>query len=276
MARTPLQFVTGGLARLERTLRRVRRGLSAPRGRGQTERPNDADEWASLYAEELRPVRAVESVIARALVDVTRPGETLLETGCGAAKISAELATTGRRIELADFSEPILARARELFSVSELPAPGITLCDITRPLPWKDRAVDVLWSSGVLEHWTDEELIPIVREQARVTRRLVISLVPHAGCFAYRWGKSVAEASGTWPFGRELPRSSLRGVFERAGLQRVTERTLWAEAGIDFLNFVDPEVRRDAAEWLQQLSPDDPIRSQQGYLLMTLGEVAGA
>ena len=69
----------------------------------------------------------------------------------------------------------------------------------------------------------------------------------------------MAEASGTWPFGRELPRSSLREVFEKAGLRRVTERTLWAEAGIDFLNFVDPEVKRDAEEWLWHLPPTIPF-----------------
>ncbi|MBX3731601.1 MAG: class I SAM-dependent methyltransferase [Verrucomicrobiae bacterium] len=273
MARNPAQFASGGLARAERLLRGLRRHLSRPARPGQTERPNDADEWASLYAAERRPVRTLESPIARALTRCSFPGELLLETGCGAAAISAELATTGRRVALADFSEAILIRARALFEASGLPAPETTVCDLTRPLPWADQSVDVTWSSGVLEHWPDAELVPIVREQARISRRRVIALVPHAGCLAYRWGKSVAEAEGTWPFGRELPRASLRAVFEQAGLRDVTEETLWAEAGMDFLNFVDPEIRREAAAWLAGLPADDPIRQQQGYLLMTVGSV---
>lgn len=276
MARTPAQFAAGGLARLERALRACRRRLSRVPQSGQTDRPNDADEWARLYPEALTPVRAVQSTIARALVDLTHPSEVLLETGCGAAAISAELATTGRGIELADFSEEILVRAKKLFEVSGLCAPRTTLCDLTRPLPWPDRSVDATWSSGVLEHWTDTELVPIIREQARISRRRVISLVPHAGCVAYRWGKAVAEAEGTWPFGRELPRSSLRGVFEQAGLKRVEERTLWSEAGLNFLNYVDPEIRRAATAWFDQLSEDDPVRLQQGYLLLTVGDVSAA
>jgi len=136
--------------------------------------------------------------------------------------------------------------------------------------------VDVTWSSGVLEHWTDDELVPIVRELARISRRRVVSLVPHAGCVAYRWGKAVAEAEGTWPYGRELPRSSLRGVFEAAGLHRVEERTLWSEAGLEFLHFVDSEVRRSFADWFRHLADNDPIRIQQGYLLLTVGEVTAS
>jgi len=103
----------------------------------------------------------------------------------------------------------------------------------------------------------------------------VVSLVPYAGCFAYRWGKAVAEREGTWPYGRELPRSSLRDVFEQAGLVDVQEWTLWSEAGLNFLDFVDSEIRRSAATWFHSLPADDPLRSQQGYLLLTVGDVSG-
>lgn len=266
-------MLAGALTRLERGVRTVRRRLQRPAASGQTGRPNDADEWANLYAETPEPVRALNSPVARVLERLTRPGELVLETGCGSATISAELAVAGRRIELGDFSADILERARRLFEASGLAAPGTTLCDLSKRLPWNDQAVDVTWSSGVLEHWTDEELLPIVREQARITRRVVISLVPHAGSFAYRWGKWIAEQDGLWPYGRELPRATLRPVFEAAGLVNVTESTVWAEASLDFLHFIDPEVRRQAVRWWESLPADDPVRRDQGYLLLTVGEV---
>jgi len=59
-------------------------------------------------------------------------------------------------------------------------------------------------------------------------------------------------------------------------LKRVEERTLWSEAGLNFLNYVDPEIRRAATAWFSQLSVDDPVRLQQGYLLLTVGEVSAA
>ena len=92
--------------------------------------------------------------------------------------LSAELATVGRVIELCDFSQPILDRAVKLFEASKLPVPGTCLADLTASLPWEDNAVDTVWSSGVLEHWTDEELIPIVSEMAGVCSKSLISLVP--------------------------------------------------------------------------------------------------
>ncbi len=275
MARTPSQITAGALARLERLLRTLRRRLTRPRATARTDRPNNAEEWSQLYADHLQPVRTLSSPIAEAIAQLTQPGDVVLETGCGAAAISAELATAGRIIELADFSDAILQRARQLFAVSGLAEPRTTLCDLTRPLPWPDRAVDVCWSSGVLEHWTDAELVSVVRELARITRKRVVSLVPYSGCLAYRWGKSVAEAEGTWPYGRELPRASLRTVFEQAGLQRVTESNLWSAAGFNFLDFVDSEIRRRAVAWFESLPADDPLRAQQGYLLLTVGEIAG-
>ncbi|MFM8358950.1 MAG: class I SAM-dependent methyltransferase [Verrucomicrobiota bacterium] len=272
-ARTPRQMLAGALTRAERAVRGIRRRLQRPAARGQTGRPNDADEWAGLYAETLEPVRTLNSPVARVLEGLTRPGERVLETGCGSATLSAELAVAGRQIELGDFSADILERARRLFAASGLPAPGITLCDLSQRLPWDDGAVDVTWSSGVLEHWTDEELLPIVREQARITRRRVISLVPHSGSLAYRWGKWIAEQDGPWPYGREIPRATLRPVFEAAGLAQVTEDTVWTEASLNFLDFIDPEVRRQAVRWWDSLPADDPVRRGQGYLLLTVGEV---
>jgi SAM-dependent methyltransferase len=268
------RLTCAGLQRLERILRAFRRWLIRRMTlRAQIERPNDADQWDSLYAPVENPVTRLESPLARILEDLTESGESVLETGCGSATISAELALVGRRIELADFSAGILERARKLFEISRLPPPVTRLADLTKPLPWPDKSVDVTWSSGVLEHWTDEELIPIVREMTRISRRRVISLVPNSACVLYRYGKWSAERDGTWPYGRELPRRSLRGVFEEAGLSRVVESTVWPEVAVEFIRLIDPEIYREVLSWWEQLPPDDPIRQSQGYLLLTVGEI---
>jgi SAM-dependent methyltransferase len=216
-------------------------------------------------------VKGLSSPVAQALAELTVRGDVLLEAGCGSGTLSAELATAGRVIELCDFSQAILDRAAGLFRVSGLPPPGLTLCDLTGPLPWPDRALDVVWSSGVLEHWTDEELLPIVSEMARISRKSVISLVPYAGCVFYRMGKHLAEASGRWPYGREIPRRSLKPVFERAGLSGVREWTVWNEWGPRLLGLTDAVLERQVSEWWDSLPADDPAREGQGYLLLTVG-----
>lgn len=258
---------------IERRARRTRLQLSRPLRTAQLDRPNNPEEWHSVYDTPITAVDSARSPIAMFLLQHSAPGDVMLETGCGSASISAELSIAGRQVELADFSQPILDRAARLFAASKLPLPHARLADLTQPLPWPDRSVDITWSSGVLEHWTDEELVSIVREMVRVSRKRVVSLVPFAGSVFYRWGKHVAESTGTWSYGRELPRETLCGVFGQAGLHNIVEETLWADAALNFVKLIDPELVPEVARWWQALPSDDPLRRSQGYLLATVGEV---
>ena len=123
----------------------------------------------------------------------------------------------------------------------------------------------------MLEHWTDEELVPIVCQMARISRKCVISLVPYAGCIFYRLGKHLAEESGRWPYGREIPRRTLLPVFQQAGLTDVREYTVWNEWGPKLLGLTDRKLERLVERWWDSLPPDDPAKENQGYLLLTVG-----
>jgi SAM-dependent methyltransferase len=254
-----------------RLTRHARLAFLRRKAQWQLERPNSASEWAALYPERQDVIRQVQSPVARTIVDLTSPGDVLLEAGCGHARLSAELALAGRRIELCDFSQEILDRAAALFQRSNLPVPGMTLADITRPLPWRDKSVDWVWSSGVLEHWTDEELAPILKEMARISRRGVISLVPSARSVFYRMGKHLMEDAGLWPYGRELPKATLEPVFRGAGLQSIREFTVAAEEALLLLRPTDPSIYALVSNWWMKLPPDDPLLRDQGYLLVTVG-----
>jgi SAM-dependent methyltransferase len=237
----------------------------------QIHRPNSPLEWSALYPDTKEIVREVQNPLVRAIIDLTCAGDVLLEAGCGHARLSAELAWAGRRIELCDFSPEILDRAAALFQRSQLPPPRLTLADITRPLPWPAGSVDWVWSSGVLEHWTDEELAPILKEMARISRKGVISLVPNARSVFYRLAKHLMEDAGLWPYGRELPKATLAPTFQTAGLQSIREFTIVPEEGTLLLRQTDPGIYALVSKWWRNLPPDDPLLHDQGYLLVTVG-----
>lgn len=260
--------------KLERIARRNRLRIAQSDTSNAPAEPNDSERWEAVYNQPAESVTALTSVIARELEALTQPGESLLEAGCGYGRISAELATVNRRIELCDFSSKILEQAVNLFEASNLMPPKTHVCDLTQPLPFGDDSVDCIWSSGVLEHWTDDELKPILNEMKRVSRKRVISLVPSAASFPYRWGKHAAESSGRWPYGRELPRSTQIPAFQTAGLSRIEERTIWADASLGFLEYVDEYTEQAAREWFGALPDDDPAKLANGYLLLTVGDVA--
>jgi SAM-dependent methyltransferase len=254
-----------------RVSRQARLSLLRRSARWQIQRPNSPAEWSALYPDTAETIREVRSPIARVVAELTSPGDVLLEAGCGHARLSAELALSGRVIELCDFSPEILERAGALFRRSGLAAPRLTLADITRPLPWPDRSVDWVWSSGVLEHWTDEELAPILQDMARICRKGVISLVPNARAVFYRLAKHLMEDAGLWPYGRELPRATLKPVFEAAGLESIREFTIAPEEGLPLLRQTDPGIYGLVSNWWSKLAPDDPLQQDQGYLLVTVG-----
>ena len=153
---------------------RVLRSFSATASDTYANRPNRPDEWEREYLTTVRPVASLAHPVAQAIAGLSEPGDSLLEAGCGSESCPPSWRAV-RQIELADFSVPILERASRVFVLRGCPRLGLTCCDLTKlPHPWSDNSVDVVWSSGVLEHWTDVELIPIVSEMARVARKRVV------------------------------------------------------------------------------------------------------
>ncbi len=237
----------------------------------KTDQPNNPESWEKMYLTNLMPVTGVNSEISKRIIDLTKKGDTLLETGCGSGQLSAELAIAGRDAAVCDFSDLILIRVKELFKLSNLPEPKTYMADMTQFLPFTDNQFDVVWSSGVLEHWTDDELKPILNELTRCSKKCVISFVPNERSLLYRYGRENAEKNGIAPWGREIPRSSLKSQFEAAGLKNVFEETLCNSMAVGFLNYLDPAFSVKIGNWLNELPDSDPVKENQGYLLLTVG-----
>lgn len=236
-----------------------------------TVHPNDPLGWERVYLSKVRPVTNVKSEIVKVILDLTTKGESLLETGCGSGTLSAELSIAGRNVSFCDFSQQILDRVKLLFHISGLSYTGAYLVDITKQMPFEDEQFDVIWNSGVLEHWTDDELKPIVNELARCAKRCVISLVPNEKSVLYRYGRESAEKCGIAPWGREIPRNSLKDIFENVGLVNIKECTVCASDAPNLIGIIDPIFARKIKQWWNAIPETDPVKINQGYLLLTVG-----
>lgn len=215
--------------------------------------------WAEALEQtlEVDPPVAWSSEVAKWV----SPNDSILELGAGTGRL-AKLIPAKRKV-LMDFSSDLLAIA-----ANNVPGAETLLQDI-RKIPWalKDREMSVSYSVGVLEHFSDEEIVEILREQARVSD-LVITLVPNASSFFYQYWKWRLEMKGKWGFAKELPKHSLLSYYNKAGLDVVLEHTADIESPLIFAKslHLSKSATKEISQFLAACS-----EANQGYLLVTVG-----
>lgn len=194
-------------------------------------------------------------------------GDSMLELGSGTGELSAILGAHGRIPLLLDFSEESIDYAKALFK--ELRIEGHFYWeDILAGMSLKTSSVHWVWSSGLLEHFSDEKVVDILKESVRVCTKGVMSLVPNARSIFYRIGKFKMEQEGTWAYGKEMPKFTMKNYFRVAGLKKIKEYSVAPYHSIQFWG----QAERDIKSFYDSLSPEELQKLDQGYLLFTYGE----
>lgn len=141
-------------------------------------------------------------------------GAKVLEAGCGSGDTLA--AFKKQETYGLDLSKKSLALAKKN-------AKHTVLGDIFK-MPFKDNTFDLVYNSGVLEHFPEPNNLKATKEMARITKKggYVIIILPNKYCFWYRAVKiATIKITGKWEFGYEeeysLPR--LKNLVQRAGLK---------------------------------------------------------
>ncbi len=134
-----------------------------------------------------------------------RPGTTVLEAGCGTGGLARALEKAGAAMTLVDIVPAAVARS----VAASKTARGVN-ADLFR-LPFADESFDVVFNSGVMEHFEPGQLASGLKEMARVVRRggRMVVVVPSKRGRYYVAGKRRLERAGKWEYGVEYPQGSL-------------------------------------------------------------------
>ena len=138
----------------------------------------------------------------------------VLEAGCGTGQTLALLSERHDTVGL-DISRAALNLAR---SNCKNPVLGSIF-----QIPFKNNTFDLVYNSGVIEHFKDPENVAAIQEMARVTKSSgrVVIIVPNTLCIWYKVGKYVAVMMRNFEFGYEEDYSPkrLETAVRRAGLE---------------------------------------------------------
>jgi SAM-dependent methyltransferase len=110
------------------------------------------------------------------LLDRLRPGERVLDLGCGAGRFCAVALEAGAQVAGVDIAEAALERAR-----ANAPGADLRRVEADGTFPFEDAAFDLVWCSEVLEHVPDTQgFLSEARRVLTAGGRLLVTTPSHS------------------------------------------------------------------------------------------------
>lgn len=189
----------------------------------------DSEEAVSAFARAGQPngiLSGVYAFYAEQACKMIRPGDRVLDLGCGPALLLASIAALNQEASFVgvDSSAPMIARGNE--SLRRLAARNIDLRvdDMTELDSVESRSIDVVLSSMAMHH------LPDIDHLHRCFEAIERVMAPDAGIFISDFGRLKSLKSIEYFVGRAIPpdepilerdyRASLRAAFSREEFKR--------------------------------------------------------
>ena len=96
------------------------------------------------------------------MMKLTKPEERVLEIGCGSGQTSLYLAKHGRCVTALDYAKESIDRIRLIAKIANIELTTVQ-ADALHALPFMPDAFDVIFQAGLLEHFSQEERISMLR-----------------------------------------------------------------------------------------------------------------
>ena len=140
-------------------------------------------DWYKVYLEQIEKNDGCEKYIQSKISQKRKLIKLLLkhsgngkviEAGCGTGIISAYLASKGFDVTAIDVDQNILSLAKELeekfYSKNLVNFKNQSIFD----LDYKEDSFDLCYSVGVLEHFSDEEIVNLLSKQIKLAKKTIV------------------------------------------------------------------------------------------------------
>jgi len=171
--------------------------------------------WQQVVNDGTDKIDALSKKLAYYLIKEIEPvaGKAILDVGAGTGRVDVLLAQAGAKLTLLDIADTSIAFCRNTFHRFSLEGTFIVLdmFEIPNAEMLKEQ-FDVVFSSGVIEHYSEQEQETILANMAYCCKPggLVINFAPSYRGTIYRHTKEMLEKAGQWKFGVEFPVKTLQ------------------------------------------------------------------
>lgn len=100
----------------------------------------------------------------------------VIETGCGTGLMAGYLQKLGLEVTALDLSQKVLDYAKEIANDSKIISPCKYEQGDILNLKYKTNEFDVCYSNGVLEHFTDEQIIETLKQQMKISKYVIFGI----------------------------------------------------------------------------------------------------
>lgn len=131
---------------------------------------NDFENWDQYYLIKMK----LKKNFLKQVIKYSGNGKPILECGCGTGKTTLFFSKLGIKSYAMDIEKEMVLSSEKLFKKNNVKCKVIE-GDIHK-IPFDDKFFSVTHSSGVFEHYSDDEIIKLINEQIRVSDYCVFSV----------------------------------------------------------------------------------------------------
>jgi len=154
-----------------------------------------------------------------------RENSKIIEVGCYTG-ITSLIIDDRFEKTLLDLNKPALNLSEELFL--HLNKKGTFVAGDMFRMPFPDNSFDIVFNSGVLEHFNYEERVAAIKEYGRILKQdgAMIVAFPNHYSLPYRIGYRYLNFAKQWPYPQEFKLYDIQSELNEAGLQMIERRVL--------------------------------------------------
>lgn len=230
------------------------------------------DKVAQSYISELTSSDIeIADAIEKSLKDLGLSSDIkLIELGCGSGNISARLGQKGYKVSLLDFSSTAIEKAKQVCEKYNVKAKYYEQDFFN--LEGVEQQ-DIVWNSGVLEHFNAHELSLILKEVKRLKAKYFIFLVPNINSLPYILFRYHKMSHQEWEYDYEYLRDNYKDIVESLGMKVVGTQYLAKEL-TNYLFSVGNE-NSQYVQYLTELNENNLLEDSQLYLKMYVVSLEG-